>query len=336
MSKRAKPPSSNTGAPHTAPVKNRCIIDWLGFTVPFQNIDDVFDLLGISSDHFSTNGRGGMGYKCAHRYGKITVYSDGTPEMGCHVEMTGTGCREYELDGLDWRELFTRISIKNGHLTRLDIAIDVVDGSLPLQKIESHIKRDALRMFFRAYSIHKSHRYTSDGPVSSGYTRYLGSKTSRTLFRIYDKAVEQKIENVDWVRFEIQLRDERANVAAEHIVRRDDLGAIATAIINHQISFIDLTDSNKSRCPLSPWWSNFLQTTEKLKLTKTKLVRLLDHVREHLIKQYAPTIAMLREGLGGTGFKDFMHNLITAGMERMTIKHYEIIHRSQVYCDVPF
>lgn len=338
MASTLKPPSSTTGAPNNTPTENRCIIDWFAFTLPFKNVSEVFNLLNLKEETFTSNGRGGMGYKNAHRFQQITVFSDGADNMGCHVEMSGQGCRQYETDGLEWRELITRIFAVKGHFTRLDIALDVVDGTLPLEKIEEYYSTNRFRSFFRRSQLIKNDLLTADGPLSSGFTRYFGSKTSRTLFRIYDKAAQMGLPDaVSWIRFEIQLRDERAEFASELILKRDDLGKIAVAVINHNLSFIELdVPSNKSLCTLAIWWSSWLQTTEKLKLTKKKLIRLLDQCREHLIKQYAPTIAMLKEGLGFTGFKDFMRDIIAEGNKRMTMKHYDIIYNSQVYCDVPF
>lgn len=331
----SKPPSSNTGAPNTAPLKNQCLIDWFGFTLPFEDPYEVADLMGLRRGLFTESDRGGMGYKSALRFGRITIYFNGSADMGCHCEMSGQGCREYEENGRDWIQLIAFIQLKQGHLSRLDLAIDTVDETLSIETLEHYYASNRVRTLFRRSGLITSDLLTSDGPVKSGFTRYFGHVTSRTVFRIYDKALQLGCDS-PWIRFELQLRDERANAAADLILRRHDLGSVATGIINNNLSFIELDDSNKSRCSLAVWWSTWLCTTEKLKLTKKKALRLIEEVQGYMKKQYAPTLAMLKKALGVSGFSDFMHEVLSDGYSRMKQKHDDIIIASRLVCEYPF
>ena len=332
-----KPPSSNTGAPFTAPSQNQSLIDWFGFTMPLTDPWEVVDLLGLPRGLFSELERGGMGYKLKLQFNGIGIYYDGSENMGVHVEMSGKGCRDYEAHKQDWRQLIALIQLGKGHLTRLDIAIDTVDGTINLEQINQHLEKGETRTKFRVFGENKSFHFTQDKPAPKGRTFYFGSGTSRTLFRIYDKAAQMETtDGVPWVRFELQMRDERAQAAADLILNRDDLGKIATGIINENLSFIDRNDTNKTRCTLKPWWQLWLDTTERLKLTKVKAVKLLSEVQEYIKKQYAPTLAMLKKGLGIADFSDFLKECCEDGYRRMTRKHEEIILCSKLYTELPF
>ena len=335
ITSEVKPPSSNTGAQITAPTENRSIIDWFAFTVTHSDPFKVVDMMGLKRGLFDELERGGMGYKKSLRYGHITIFYDGAENMGCHVEMSGQGCRQYEAGSHSWIDLIALIQIESAKLTRLDIAIDTVDGTLKLGSVNYALRHGRYRSQFTKTRQTTASDMTADGLKNHSQTRYFGSGSSRVMFRIYDKAAQMGLET-DWIRFEIQLRDERANLAADAILTRQDLGNVATGIINQYLSFINLDDSNKSRCSLLDWWSNWLQHTSKLKLTMQKAKKLISEVQDYIRKQYAPTLAMIKKAVGVSSFSDFMKEVITDGNRRMSTKHDQIILNSRLASALPF
>ncbi len=330
-----KPPSSNTGAPITAPSENQCIIDWLGFTLKKDDPWSVVDLMGLKRGLFSELERGGMGYKKKLQSGHISVYYDGAENMGCHVEMTGQGCREYEAHSQDWRQLIALVELEQGKFTRLDLAVDTVDGSLDLQLLNQETEKKNFRSKFRRFGLQKSYKIQKDSLDPAGHTLYFGSGTSMVVFRVYDKQLQMQTDQ-SWIRFELQLRDDRASAACHQILIKEDLGYISAGIINENLAFIKQDDSNTSRCSLSDWWFNWLHHTEKLKLTKAKAIKTIEEVKAFIKKQYAPTLAMLKKGLGVADFSDFLKDVVTDGFTRMTRKHDDIIQNSRLCCDLPF
>ena len=69
--------------------------------------------------------------------------------MGCHVEMSGQGCRQYEgLQALSWVDLFQKCLAVGANVTRLDLAIDTVDGSLPLADLYAAVRSGEIRTLF--------------------------------------------------------------------------------------------------------------------------------------------------------------------------------------------
>lgn len=335
---QSTPPVSNTGAQITncPPSENRLLIDWFSATVKTTDPLEACQIFGLPSGLFEHSPSGGMGYKAAYRYGNITIYHDGTEAMGCHVVMSGKGCRQYEAqcgDNIDpWPFLIENIKLHNGKIARIDVAHDTVDGSLQIGTIQEAIYEKKVRSRFKnareINSFTLSRGSESDKPTGS--TVYFGSGNSRIQFRIYDKAREQGLD-CPWVRFELQMRDERAEAFCRELLTREDVGNLTSEVINHYLSFIEIDDSNISRCSLSSWWSAWLLSSKKQKLTLEKLVKTVPQVVEHLKKQYAASVAMVRKYFGPIRFKQFVEDLIEEGQSKMTLKHRQILAVSGAY-----
>ena len=82
--------------------------------------------------------------------------------------------------------------LTNIHYTRLDLAIDLFNYKICDYKIIDIGSRK------------KAYFYGRDNKLQ---TMYSGSNKSSKYIRIYNKGIEQKIEDIDWWRFELQLRD---------------------------------------------------------------------------------------------------------------------------------
>ncbi|MCE1226216.1 MAG: replication initiation factor domain-containing protein [Geobacteraceae bacterium] len=336
-----KPPSSNTGATITTtaaqnleiPKENRVLIDWVSFTLPDVNPQNAIALLHLEMGAFTTLG-GSMGYKQSYRLGNISVFFDGTEEMGCHVTMSGQGCREFEAISKvkDWRSLFALVHANKGHFTRLDVAFDNVDNSLKMSTIWRCVKRGHIKSVLTSGRRVESFKLTHDGTLSKGQTLYLGSVQSNVQYRFYDKAAQLELEEQGtWVRLEMQLRKDRADSLAEHIImNKQTIAELATGIINSHFAFINLDDSNKTRCSLKTWWSTWLLHTSKLKLIKAKAQKILFDIMAHLENQYAPSFALLAQGLNNKVFGAFFSGMLKLGKERFTARHQQILEASKL------
>jgi phage replication initiation protein len=251
--------------------------------------------------------------------------------MGCHVEMTGQGCRLYEghFPENPWQQLFSTVLAANAKFTRLDLAIDNVDGSLTLDKVWSAIQdhEQQIRTQFKEWRRIQKGSFEK-GKQITGDTIYLGSTKSHIQFRIYDKAQESGVDG-HWIRFEIQLRDKRAHEAAKLFAAGEPVGTLATGIINNYFSIINNDDANPSRCSLQSWWSEWLQTTEKIRLTTEQSIKLVSDTMEFIKRQYAPSLAMINKHLGTTPFRSFVQEILEDGKERLSAKHERILAASE-------
>lgn len=333
-----KTPSNNMGSENTtlaspaAPTENRVLIDWLSWTVKVLDPYEAVESLGVRGLSFSASPGGGMGYRQSLRAGNIVVFFDGAENMGCHISLTGQGCRQYEAaSGYDdcWRILLERLVDIGANITRLDLAIDNVDRGLDLDLLEGAIRSCEIRSRFHAAQILENFSL-SHSDANLGRTIYVGAKTSRLKIRFYDKAAQLQLDGVYWVRCELQCMAERAQVVVGHILDGYSIGDIATRALNQYFVLINLDDINKSRCSHKDWWAAWLQTTEKLRLTTAKALKVIEATMEFVKSQYAPTLAMFRQYLGVAGFYDFLGVCLVTGKERMTSKHRRLIDLSNL------
>ena len=224
----------------SVPRQNCSLIDWLAFT--FKDVTDpdvALERAGFDSLDFVPSSVGGLGYKLSKRSGNIVVYYDGNVDMGCHISMTGQGCRQFEAVGKNsdksnqWYLFLHLLCSVGASFSRLDIAIDNVDGALNLSYLKNHIDNKQVRTRFKSGQHIKGFSFLADSP-KSGETIYLGSKQSRFKVRFYDKAAERGISGVHWVRCELQCMKERADTMIEHLLKAHcDFGAVAAAALNN-------------------------------------------------------------------------------------------------------
>ena len=325
------PPITNREVQITIPQENRSLIDWASFTFKLDDPQEVAHIIGLDPAIFSDLPFGFSGYRKSLKLGNISIYFDGREDMGCHVEMTGQGCRLYEghFSENPWQQLFQTILAANAKFTRLDLAIDNVDGTLTLKKINNAIQDhdNLIRTQFGEWRRIQKGSFDK-GKQITGDTIYLGSSKSHIQFRIYDKAQESGVEG-HWIRFELQLRDKRAHEAAKLFAAGEPVGTLTTGIINNYFSIINNDDSNKSRCSLQPWWAEWLQSTEKIRLTTAQAIRLVSDTMVFIKRQYAPSLAMINKHLGNSPFKSFVQEILVDGKERMSAKHEKILAASE-------
>ena len=156
----ALPPFNNMGAlitsPHEAPKENQVLIDWLSWTLKTVDPDEAIKQSGLAAIPFKITNGGGMGYKQSMRSGNIVVFFDGNPGMGCHISMTGQGCRQYETyknKKSCWYDLLHTINASSGTVTRCDVALDNVDGALNLESLQAAIENKQVRTRFKSGQI---------------------------------------------------------------------------------------------------------------------------------------------------------------------------------------
>lgn len=243
---------------------NILIVDWFSFTTKIfvegtdfvYSIADIIDLLGLTESNLKWQNIYGMhGYKDRYYFDGISIHYNST-NRDLWVEMSGAGCRTFETySKFDFYDIFDIIKsdLKRFHITRLDIALDDRSELLTLETIERETSLKNYRSRFRDIRLEKSF-------TSNAFTFYYGSMSSDIMFRIYNKAVERNREDEgSWVRFEIQMRNERALSFIQQLTTTN-IGEIFFGVINHYISYLKpSSDSNKARWALADWWSDFLQ-----------------------------------------------------------------------------
>ena len=247
--------------------RNRFLVDWLTFTTKIHNLEQIKDILGLSwVDWIDFKGRS-YGYTCQIFFGGIRILWGGRDDMGFCVEMSGQGCRSFESYGQgDWAFLIgflLQFDIKKVHLTRIDIAFDDRTGILDLDKILDDSQNHNWRGLFRSGEI-----FRGIGNKFGQNSVTFGSRQSLVRLRIYDKAQERGfIGGLHWIRVELQLRDDRANVFIRSSL---NIGLLFAGVLRHYLQFCvpsdGSSDTNKRRWLIRDYWARFLGTVEPISI----------------------------------------------------------------------
>lgn len=318
-------------------------IDWLSFTIKYvDTVSEVIDMLGFDEVLFREMPKGSNGYK---RHKKmlghnISVLYDGNDGMGIHVDVSGSDIytllssfREtlvvdtpfgvaYDM----WQETTLQCLLRTitglGQITRLDLAIDDLGGNYySLQEVLALLKNgNYVSRFRRNRSLEE--RENTD---VIGQTIYFGSPQSEIMLRIYDKKMEQNknlspdSENYidyEWIRWELQLRNDRAMECARILLNGVPLGSVSIGILSYYVRFIKNDDSNKSRCSMEDKWKQFLSDVEQLRICASPRARTIDDKKRWLKEQVAPSLAIVL--MKEQGDMTFIYDLIRNGEFRIS------------------
>lgn len=325
-SNNLKPPTSNTEAERTEQTGLKARCDWLGVTFHTLHHRQVIEeVLLLDPDDFTQMDYGMYGYPLSLRLGNIAVLYGGREEMGVHLAMTGSGCREYENIGrVLWKTLFGVMLSVEAQFSRLDIALDDYSGYWSIEKVVNKVKKQELVSRFR--SAKRIEKITIGGGSTTGETVYFGASTSLIIIRMYNKALEQLgREDIDlkkipkiWNRTEIQARKGRAQTIAGLIANDIEIGTIVKGILKYYLRFVikQGDDTNKRRWPVSPWWERFLHDVEPLSLKQdNEMEASIEKRLSWMKKQVAPSLAVVIRAMDGEMTQ--IYEMIHDGMKRL-------------------
>lgn len=299
-------------------------LDWLQFTSKDCNpYNVIIQLLRLDVKLFVELGKGKLGYKKQLMYDNITVLYEGKADMGTHVILSGRGCRAYERKE-PVLNLIKRLNQEEVKSTRIDIAIDDIKGDIiDLKKIKYDIKHANVVSKWKT-SLEKVQRSMKDGSII-GDSMQIGSRSSETMLRFYNKSLEQKEEG-NWSRMELEVKGDKA-FNLQKILTVDNVGSLVVSIINNYLRIVqpDKKDSNKSRWKVKPYWKNIINTTQKVSLSNGKEDVTLEKMEQWFEHQVAPTLATILMANGGD--IDYLYKQINNGKKRLKAKHKHIINK---------
>lgn len=296
-------------------MKCQVMIDWLTFSVKETDPNKVIQTyLGMDPDLFQDTGYSLMGYNKVLCFSDIRVCSDGREDdyfkdMGVCVSMSGNGCRTFETMSrltLDLKDkkgtpsvafpaLFQLLaSDADANVSRIDIACDDREGYLNMDEIISKAQDNAIISRLKKRRI----VYSLDGTQKDGATVYIGAPSSDFRVRIYDKALEQG-EPGHWVRVELVMKGKNSNAFVEQMTGSENVGKLAAQVINDKFSFIERDDSNITRCTVCPWWQNFVDELESVRLVAREVIQhTVEQIGNWVEAQVGPSLAILFQTMG--------------------------------------
>lgn len=246
-------------------MENLLLIDWLSVTTKELDLDGIKDLIGMYDVPWEKI-KGQHGYKDRDYFGGVSIHYNGGDNMGLWLEMSGTGCRNFESLGNGmYDSIFDLVVGGYANITRIDIAYDDHTGILDICRIEDDAKAENFVSKWRKVG----GEWTKEkivGQRFNGKTVYFGSMKSEMMLRIYDKAAERHCPSDEhWVRTELILRGDRAKAFLESNL---PFNTAFLGVLNNYLRFVvpDPDDTNKSRWPTAPYWANFIGDVERIQL----------------------------------------------------------------------
>jgi phage replication initiation protein len=286
-------------------------------TSKIDRVQSLKQLLGMEHCQWQTL-KGAHGYIDREYFDGVSIHSNGRPDMGVWLEMSGKGCRAYESYGNgDWSLLFQTALEYDYHITRIDAAIDEHDGILPIKKIADDVLSGNYVSRFKWYDVEQS---------SQGITVYLGSPTSDIRVRIYDKAAETgRQAEGHWVRCEIQMRNDNATAFAREYLTGND--SVFLGVLKNYIRFVTPSskDSNNRRWNMRSYWSKFLGGVEALRLWSNPGAEYNLHNLEHFVHNQAGN--SIRTYIEVFGSDKLLALLAQRNIDNLPLRYQNLIKR---------
>ncbi|HHG6167488.1 TPA: replication initiation factor domain-containing protein [Staphylococcus aureus] len=305
MENQASTPLTNRGVAKPEKCGLEAVVDWVQVTFQVPSIFTIMeDVLKLPRAVFKHRNSGLYYYNRGYTFGNIQIfYSDKDEGMGFHLQLSGSGCREFEHYLINrnetWQDFFKRCAVKKARFTRIDIAIDDTKTYLKIPRLIKKAERGECISKFRSASSISGFKL-SDGR-SKGSTFYIGSKKSDIYCRFYEKNYEMAyklktpVEDFGlWNRYEIQMRRSNAENCAMILTETSSISDIVKGVLNNSMRFVtepkDVSDSRKSRWPVYQEWSRFIKGADKISLSMKPSLKSIEDNIDWLCKQVATTL----------------------------------------------
>lgn len=260
------------------------LIDYVRIRFPSTDIRHIIeDILRLKMTIMGHEDYGFYSYPEHYYFGDIFVLTSPKEEQGILLELKGKGCRQFEsyllAQGRNWYDFFYQCLQENGIMKRLDLAINDRAGLLDIPElIEKCNAGECISVFkgFEDYGSGELIPSRDQHKAQMGKTLYLGSKQSEVYFCIYEKAYEQyvkrgiPVEEADIKnRFEIRLKNKRADHAVQDLLTYRNAEHTAFSIINRYVHFVDAKpDTDRYDSKYNVKWAYFIgEHRRALKLT---------------------------------------------------------------------
>lgn len=289
------------------------LFDYVRIRFPTADVKEIIeDVLHIRMDYFAMENHAFYGYEAQYFLGDIVLMiSKNDEEKGVLLELKGRGCRQFEayleVQGRTWFDFFELAQDKNVALKRIDIAINDRTGMLDIAELAEKCRNRECISKFRSFKNYQSgeliQAHEEDAEMM-GNTLYLGSLKSEIYFCVYEKDYEQYVRNGIPIseaetknRFEIRLKNNRAEYAMKDILKYKNVGETVFSIIHAYVRFLDVDAiKEKKDWKVNERWKWFVGDQEReVRLTTRPEPYTLERAMRWLHRQVAPTLKMVHE-----------------------------------------
>lgn len=334
--KMLEPPYTNRGV--TRQKKElTALIDWCQITVKEVDLSEiVHDILRIPIELMEVKGKskGIAGHELVAGFDNIKILkpTGNVQYNGFQILMSGMGCRNYEnflkINKETWFDFLNRVCLYDVNFPRIDLAIDDKNPYLEIPELIKLARCGLLSSQLRSISVNSTDELVEEGVMSRGNTLYLGSSKSDFRIVFYEKGYEQyqkygKEIDVNWNRYELRFRRERAHRAVEELVRYRNVADLAMEILNDKVRFLqkpmDGRITRKRLYPTYQPWIDFMENVKRLKLTMNPQEKTLEKIWNWLNVYVSPSLKLFSE-VGKAEGKDYLGILVDRAEMNMTQK----------------
>lgn len=309
-------------------------IDWLAFTVPHASHQETIKVLG--GDWTKTDG-GFRGYPLSWIWadssrgvGKLGTGSPRRPRE-VHVDLSAGIVAAWPIEKV--RQVLQWIKANEGHVTRIDCALDDRQPLVPLATIRAAI--DADHCVTRAKLIRTIRSFLIHEGTTTGDTLYFGSPQSQALLRIYDKRLElQAKQREGWqgygIRWELEFKKDRADACARclSVLEDSDWREFVVSLLRSYVDFRDIgpdaEEEDRYRAPLLPWYVELTEGFQKGRLVVEQDEQTIPKVKRWVSQSLTPMLAVLCAIPGG---ETWLRHAIADGVDRWKDKHRRLVKR---------
>jgi len=307
-------------------------LDWLAFTIPHTTVEEIQTLLGgdwIKVEH----GFRGYPIHWIMNHGRQGVGKLGTGAhrnvREVHVDLSGGIVSTWEEEKI--RAVLTWIMAHQGHVTRLDLALDDRAASVSVETVRQAFEAGQAVTRSQSFQAVKSTSNKDGG--SRGETLYFGSRQSQTMLRVYDKRLEMAQRHDAraqeyGVRWELEFKADRAQACAKSLLNLspDDWRECVVGLLRSYVDFRETTREakpyEKYRAPLLAWWATLTEGFKKCRLVVEKVRHRLEDVCQWLGHAVSASLAVAYCKRGEAWLKE----LLTTGRQKWRSKHYSLLN----------
>lgn len=181
-------------------------VDWLSITFNKYGAKKFGKKIGYMGWASHVDGHPARAYNRCHELetGVRISWHTENEGQGYHFVFTGQALRWYAAKSYDWHELMFDAHAAGGRCSRIDLAFDIRNGGLVLANF-AKTERSPYKGKGRTPNI------LPVGTQEDGWTVYVGARQSQKFLRIYDKAKERKDFSSDYIRVELECKEETAH-----------------------------------------------------------------------------------------------------------------------------
>jgi len=196
-------------------------IDWLAGSIQewTHETQGFLSWLGGSPDIDAVKAQNGYTEAYKTPQGVVIQRNVDRSDMGIHVSFPGSALRDLRNTGMAGaQEVLRRFLNAGGRISRLDLAKDLTGVGFDYERTWKALESREYTGTARSSARMQGH----DG----GTTIYVGSRQSERFLRLYDKAIESKMDGAQWTRLEIELKGMTARAVATFLNEHENWSSV--------------------------------------------------------------------------------------------------------------